>query len=164
MESQPNPSSIDEKRETNTERSPVGGDHIVIHGNVGPGANVGKGSVRADQIAGHDLIVNGVLANGQNQFGDLLTELRNLLVEAKEAGELDDQMAQEAISNVEAAVELVTGEKTPAKPTLIKKLETVVDLIDAAVDTFGAEGGVAKILLRALPIAALLVKLALRFF
>jgi hypothetical protein len=164
MNDKSNPNLTEPKREVPSEQPSVGGDHIVIHGNVGPGASVGKGAVYADQIAGNDLIVNGVLAGDQSQFGDLLTALKEMLLQAKETGELNEPAATEAITNLDEAVEMIKQEAKPDRQNLIRRLKAVTDLIDAAVDTFSADGGVAKVLLRALPMAALLVKLAVRFF
>ena len=164
MDNKPDLNSSAPKKEAESGQHPVGGDRIEIHGNVGPGASVGRGAVYADQIAGHDLIVSGVLTGDQSQFGDLLTELKALLLQAQEAGELDEPVADQAITELDAAVDLIKQESKLDRQNLIKKLKAVTDLIDAAVDTFSAEGGVAKVLLRALPIAALLLKLAVRFF
>ncbi len=143
-----------------------GGDHIVITGNVGPGVNIGRGSSRSTHIAGHDLIINnGVVAADQAQFSDLLADLKELIVQAKEKGELDDTLAKQAVEQLETAAAMVKKDKKPDKPILLKKLEAVAEMIQAAVEVFTAgDGGIATILVKALPIAFLLVKLAARLF
>ncbi len=158
MENKPDPNPDAPKRE-------MGGDHIVITGNIGPGAVIGSGSVQADYIAGNDLIINGTVAETPERFSDLLTDLRSIVAQAKEAGELGEQVAQQIIDNIDEAAEIVkTNPEKPPKSALVKRLESVADMLDAAVDVINVDGGVAKILLKAAPIAALLVKIALRFF
>ena len=158
MENKPDPNPEAPKRE-------MGGDHIVITGNVGPGAVIGSGSVQADYFAGRDLIVNGVKAESPDRFNDLLSDLRTIVTQAKEAGELGEQVAQQILDNIDEATEIVeTNPEKPPKGPLVKRLESVADMLDAAVDVINVDGGVAKILLKAMPIAALLVKIAIRFF
>jgi hypothetical protein len=138
----------------------------VITGNIGPGSNIGRGSARSNNIAGNDLVINnGTFAEGQTQFSDLLADLRELIVQAKEKGELDGTLAKQAVEQLETAAEMVKKDKKPDKPILIKKLEAVAEMIQAAVEVFTAgDGGIATILVKALPIAFLLVKLATRLF
>lgn len=165
MNTKPDSNLEPEKRETGPPDPPAGGDHIVIYGDVGPGANVGRGSARSDYNAGRDLIINGVVAETPDQFADLLAELHGLIQEAQQAGELDEPTAQDVLSSLESATDMIRQETKPVKSKLIKKLQYVADVIDAAVDVFDTQaGGVAKFLLRALPFAALLVKLASRIF
>lgn len=165
MQDQPNSNQTSSQKDVD---APPGGsgDHIVVAGNVGPGASIGRGSVRSTYIAGNDLTINnGAFAQGQTQFTDLLADLKELLMEAKEKGELDGTLAKQAVEQLEAAADMVKKDKKPDKPILIKKLEAVSDMIQAAVEMFTAgEGGIATILVKALPIAAILVKLAMRIF
>jgi hypothetical protein len=165
MDNKPNPNPFAPKKESG-EQSPAGANNNVINigGDVGMLANVGSGSVYTDQVAGRDLIINGVLADSTTGFADLLVDLKDLILKAKEAGELGDTVAQQAVATLEEAAELITKEKKPPKQQLVKKLEFVADLLDAATDLIGASGGVSKILMQAAPIAAFLVKLALRLF
>ena len=165
MQDQPNSNQTSSQKDADAPPA-GGGDHIVVTGNVGPGASIGRGSVRSTYIAGNDLTVNnGAFAQGQTQFTDLLADLKELIVEAKEKGELDSTLAKQAVEQLEAAADMVKKDKKPDKPILIKKLEAVSDMIQAAVEMFTAgEGGIATILVKALPIAAILVKLAMRIF
>lgn len=165
MESKPNPNPFAPKKE-NGEQLPTGANNNIINigGDVGMLANVGSGSVYTDQVAGHDLVINGVLADSTTGFADLLVDLKELIIKAKEAGELGDTVAQQAVATLEEAAELIVKEKKPPKQQIIKKLEFVADLLDAATDLMGASGGISKILVQATPIAAFLVKLALRLF
>jgi hypothetical protein len=165
MQDQPNSNQTSSQKDADVP-SAGGGDHIVITGNIGAGSNIGRGSLRATHIAGNDLIINnGVVAGGQTQFADLLADLKELIVQAKEKGELDDTLAKQAVEQLETAAEMVKKDQKPDKPILIKKLEAVADMIQAAVEMFTAgEGGIATVLVKALPIAAILVKLAMRLF
>lgn len=160
MTLQPNPNPDDQKREV----PPAGGDHNVVHGSVGPGSVVGRGSVHAQNIAQGDIIIEGDHTDTHAQFAGLLDELEDLIKEAQKAGELDDKRAKEAIDNLETASEMIREEKEPPKSKIMEKLQYVTDVIDAAVDTFSDSQGPAKILLKALPVAALLIKLAARIF
>lgn len=165
MQDQPNSNQTNPQKDAAMQPS-VGGDHIVITGNIGVGSNVGRGSVQSTHIAGNDLIINnGVVAEGQTQFTDLLADLKEMIVQAKEKGELDDTLAKQAVEQLETAAAMVKKDKKPDKPILIKKLEAVAEMIQAAVEVFTAgDGGIATILVKALPIAFLLVKLAVRLF
>lgn len=169
MQDQPNSNQASSQKETTEPPQPPsgGGDHIVITGSIGPGVSIGRGSVRSTNIAGHDLILNNgaaVPAN-QAQFTDLLADLKELIVQAKEKGELDEMLAKQAVEQLETAAEMVKKDKKPDKPILVKKLEAVAEMIQAAVEMFTAgDGGIATILVKALPIAFLLVKLAMRLF
>lgn len=176
MPDNPNPNLSEPKKEIPGPRvtSPgptppgsVGGDHIIIQGNVGPGASVGSGSVTADYIAQGDITINnggGAKANSPEQFVELLADLRALLEQAKEKGELDPLLAGQAIKNLDTAVEMVSKEQKPPKPELLKRLEAVAQMIDAAVDMLTQDGSVGSILLKALPVAVMLVKLATHLF
>jgi hypothetical protein len=165
MQDQPNSNQTSSQKDAAVP-SAGGGDHIVITGNIGPGSNIGSGSVRSTYIAGNDLTINnGTFAQGQTQFSDLLADLKELIVQAKEKGELDATLAKQAVDQLETAAEMVGKDKKPDKPILLKKLEAVAEMIQAAVEVFTAgEGGIATILVKALPIAFLLVKLAARLF
>lgn len=165
MQDQPNSNQASSQKETVTPPS-GGGDHIVITGNIGPGSNIGRGSVQSAHIAGNDLIINnGVVTESHAQFSDLLADLKEMILQAKEKGELDGSLAKQAVEQLEAAAELVKKEKKTDKPLILQKLEAVADLIEDAVEMFSAQdGGIATILLKALPIAAILVKLATHIF
>ena len=146
--------------------SSVGGDHIIIQGNVGAGANVGSGRVFADYIAQGDMTIQqGGAKNGTpEQFVELIGDLRVMLEEAKQKGELDPLLAGQAIKNLDAVAEEVAREPKPPKPDLIKRLEAVAQVIDAAVDMLTQDGSVGSILLKALPVAVMLVRLATHLF
>ncbi|GAB4473545.1 MAG: hypothetical protein Kow00124_12650 [Anaerolineae bacterium] len=144
---------------------PVGGDSIVIQGSVGPGANVGSGSVKADQIAGHDVInIGGAGGEEQQRFADKMVELRELIAEARSAGELDTKLADEALANLDEVAQALTTEPKPDKKRLLSKLAYIGDILDTAADLLEASGGVTRVLVRAVPIAALLIKIASRIF
>lgn len=165
MENKPNPNIIPPKREMPPSPPVVGGDHIVIQGDVGAGANVGRGSVQNDYLAQGDIVINnGILADGQNQFVNMLGDLKTLLRQAQEKGELDAPLAKEAIDNLDGTTEIIEKEKKPPKPEIIKRLESVANLIGAALDMLTQEGTVGSILLKALPIAVTLIKIATKIF
>jgi hypothetical protein len=144
----------------------VGGDSIIITGNIGAGANIGRGSIQSTYIAGNDLVTNnGIVAEGPTQFTDLLGDLKEMILQAKEKGELDDVLAKQAVEQLDTAADIVKKEKKTDKPILIKKLEAVADMIQAAVEMFTAgDGGIATVLVKALPIAVMLVKIATHLF
>src|SRR5688572_2759973 len=123
---------------------------ISIGGDVGVGASVGFGQVNADQIAGHDNIINGMNIDSEGQkFADLITDLKNLLVQAQQAGELPEDRAKEIIDNLEQAKDLVQKEKKPSKAPVIEKLQRVFDVIDDTLDAFNESRHPAALLIKA---------------
>lgn len=121
--------------------------------------------MQGDYFVGRDLTINGSGAGNHNQFANLLADLSKLIEEARTAGELDEKATKDVLDSITAAADLAKKDDKPPKGKLIAKLQYVADVLDAAVDTFATEvGGVAKTLLRALPIVALLIKLASRIF
>ncbi|MBN1430398.1 MAG: hypothetical protein JXB07_18660 [Anaerolineae bacterium] len=144
----------------------IGGDHIVITGNIGPGVNIGRGSATFQNIAGNDLVTNnGLIADSQTQFADLLVDLKDMILQAKEKGELNDSVAKQAVEKLETAADMVKKEKKADKSIIVQKLEAVADMIETATESFSNhDGGIATILVKALPIAYLLVKLASHLF
>jgi len=166
MQDKPNPNPDAPKREIPPMPAQVGGDNIVVMGNVSAGGNVGGGSVKANYIAGGDMVINNgtVGANSGEQFAELLAQLKDMLTQANDKGEMDDLTAKQAITQLESAEKLIKEEKKPPKPEIVKKLEAVADVINAAIDTLTQDGSVAMILLKALPIAVMLVKLASKLF
>lgn len=148
----------------------AGGDSFVIQGGVGPGANIGRGFVQADLIAGGDITMQPgageAAATEQHvKFSALLTDLQELIKQAKEAGEMDLGKAEEVLKTLSEAAE-IAGEpsKKPPKNIILEKLSFVSDMLDSAVDMITPDSGPAKILLRAMPLAALLIKIAIRIF
>jgi hypothetical protein len=164
MTDQPNPNPDASKRETPPAPA-SGGTSYVVYGNVGPGANIGSGTVTADQIAGNDIVINGMNIDNQGEkFADLLNDLKEMLLKAKEAGEIPVEKAQEVINEIESARDLIEQEKKPSKETLIQKLQKVMEVIDDVLENFNENKSPAAILIRALPFAALLIKLAAQIF
>jgi|GEM_PF-900894 len=167
METKPNPNPKEPTKSTVSPHISIGRDHIVVRGDIGTGSNIGSGSVRARQIAGGDQINVG---NGQpseddkNTFAAKMAELRDLIIAAKDKGELDGKLAEEALSNLEEAAQLITAAEKPPKSLIIRKLEYIGDILDTASDLLSSGGGVAAVLAKAVPIAALLVKIATRIF
>ncbi len=80
MDNKPNPNPFAPKKE-NGEQPSAGANNININigGDVGMLANVGDGNVYTDQVAGRDLIINGVLADSTTGFADLLVDLKELI-------------------------------------------------------------------------------------
>lgn len=165
MQIQPNSNPEPEKEETDS-HTPVhvGGDYIRVTGDVGPGAAIGRGSVTAHNIAGGNITTNGHQEEERAEFTRLLIELKDLVIEAHKSGELNDNAAQKVVKSLFEAAEMATKENKPAKSKIMRKLEYVADVLDAAVDFMGASGGAAKILIKAMPVAALLIKVAGRIF
>lgn len=156
------PDTSESKAERN--ETPRNGDSIVIYGNVGVGASVGRGSVNAEQIAGNDLIVNGTMIDNQGQFADLLDSLKDMMIKAKELGEMPEQVAHDVIQEIDSAQELIKDEKKPPKETLIHKLQRVVDMIDNVLDTISESRSPAAVLIKALPFAMTLLRIASQLF
>jgi dihydroorotate dehydrogenase len=164
MTNQPDPNPDASKREIPPAPA-AGGTSYVVYGSVGPGANIGSGSVTADQIAGNDIVINGMNIDNQGQkFADLLNDLKDMLLKAREAGEIPVEKAQEVIEQIESARELVEQEKKPSKETLIQKLQRVMEVIDDVLENVSESKSPAAILIKALPFAALLIKLAAQIF
>lgn len=151
---------------------PAAGDSITIGGNVGPGAAVGSGSsVQARTIAGRDVILNGgadadIPAEPEAarvRFTELLAELRQLIAKAREQGEIDGTVAEDVIQTLEQTAKMAEkADQPPPKSLIQRKLTYVLDLIDQAAEAL--DGGVVGILVRAVPVAALLVRLAGHIF
>jgi hypothetical protein len=141
---------------------PVRGDQINIGGNVFPGAVVGSGS---SQIG---ILINGVnIGSGQEvtreHFVEMLKQLRSLVARAEQAGELEPRAARQTLKNLEEAVDMATRDKPP-KTRLLAKLTVIADLLDAAASTADLARGAFQWLIKAVPIAAILVELAQRLF
>jgi hypothetical protein len=155
MTNQPNPNDPSDKKDSGNTYS------ISIGGNIGAGASIGFGSVTADQIAGNDIIVNGMNIDNEGQrLSELITELKDLLNKAHQAGELPEDKAREVISTLEQAQELVEKEKVPPKGTLMQKFQRVMEVIDDVLDSMNDSKHPAALLIKALPLAAVLIKIA----
>ncbi len=144
----------------------VGGDHITIGGNVGPASAIGRGTVRVDQFAGRDLIIHNGLPReeAEAQFSEEIAKLRSLIVKAFKAGELSERTARKALSHLEETTKLITQDDRPPKIEIVRRLQRIADVLEAAAEFMEEKGGVAKVLLQALPVAALLVRLAMQLF
>ncbi len=165
MQDKPNPNPDAPKREIPPLPSQVSGDNIVIMGDVGPGASVGSGSVNAANVAGGDVVVNnGTVGGSAEQFAELIAQLKEMLVQARDKGEMDETTAKRAIEQLDSAQEMVKQKPKPSKPEIVNKLEGVAAIIDSAVETLTAQGSVAMILLKALPVVVMLVQLATKLF
>ena len=142
----------------------AGRDHIVITGDVGTGANIGSGIYSADYIAGGDMsVLNGQNPNPEKvEFAQRMVELRQTIIEAHKSGEINERVARKVIDNLNETAKLATEETPPPKSAILRKLQYVADILDTAVDMLG--DGPGRVLVRALPIAALLIKIATRIF
>jgi hypothetical protein len=167
MDEQPNPNRNQPQTEDGGSNKSVtiGGDNIVVHGNVGPGTVVGSGSVNGANFAGNDLVIQqGGSTDEQTQFSDLLSELKELIVKARESGEIGATTAQQVISDLEQATDLVKKDKKPSKGRLVQKLSSVSSVLEAAAEVFIPDESKAEFLLRAVSIASVLIRLAMRLF
>lgn len=143
----------------------VGGDSILIYGNVGPGASVGRGQVKAANISGGNIVVGSLSGiEGQIQFAELLAQLKEMLLKARDAGEIAEGRSGAIIQGIDAAATQVKTEKPPIRDRLVETLQTVANLVDQAIDAINAASGTALILLKALPVVSLLIRLANRLF
>ena len=166
MDNKPDTNLSQPKKEIPPAPSTVGGDHIVIQGNVGAGASVGSGRVISEYIAQGDMTIQhaGAKTATPEQFVEMIGDLRVMLEQAKDKGELDPLLAGQAIKNLDAVAEEVSQKDQPHKPDMIKRLEAVAQVIDAAVDMLTQDGSIGSILLKALPVAVMLVRLATHLF
>ena len=163
MADQPNPNISTPGKETASPNTV--NYNISIGGDVGVGSSIGFGSVSADQIAGNDIVINGMNIDNQGQkFADLLGDLKDLLLKAKETGELIEPAANEVIKQIDSAKDLIEKEKNPPKDTLIEKLHRVMETIDDALEGLNRSHAPAVMLLKALPFVAMLIKLASQIF
>ena len=101
---------------------------------------------------------------GQIQFAELLAQLKEMLLKARDAGEIDEGRAEAIIQGIDAAATQVKTEKPPVRDRLVETLQTVANLVDQAIDAINTASGMALILLKALPVVSLLVRLANRLF
>jgi hypothetical protein len=166
MDDQPNPNrNLSQKEDSRDNKSvTIGGDHNVVHGDVRAGV-VGRGTVNGTNFAGNDLTIQqGSSPDEQTQFSDLLVELKELIVKARETGEIGVSAAQQVISDIEQAHDLVTKENKPSKSKLVAKLSSVSSILEAAVEVFLPDESKAEFLLRAVSIASVLIRLAMRLF
>ena len=123
MADKPNPNlGPQKKEEEETQDMSTGNVSYTVHGHVSAGSNVGPGSVNAKQVAGRDLIT---INNGKTQdddftrFADKMSELKDLILEAREAGEIPAELADEALTNLKDVAEAVgKDKKTAAKPLI----------------------------------------------
>jgi hypothetical protein len=164
MTDKPDSNLPDSKEKTEYPSGYVGGDQNIIGGDVGMGANVGSGSVNTDYIVGGDLIFNGKLTDSKSEFAETMVKLRDLIIQAYKNGELPEKVARKTIAQLKETAELVTKEDKPPKSRILQKLQYVADVLDAAVDMISSQGNIATTLVRAAPIAALLIKIAARVF
>jgi hypothetical protein len=167
MDEQPNPNrNLSQTEDSGSNKSvTIGGDNIVVHGNNATGNVYGSGSVNGTNFAGHDLIIQqGSSTDEQTQFSDLLSELKELIVKARESGELGATTAQQVISDLEQATDLVKKDKKPSKGRLVQKLSSVSSVLEAAAEVFIPDESKAEFLLRAVSIASVLIRLAMRLF
>lgn len=168
MDEQPNPNrNLSQTEDGGSNKSvTIGGDNIVVHGNIGPGTVVGSGSATFEgPVAGNDLVIQqGSATDEQTQFSDLLSELKELIVKARESGEIGATTAQQVIADLEQATDLVKKDKKPSKGRLVQKLSSVSSVLEAAAEVFIPDESKAEFLLRAVSIASVLIRLAMRLF
>ena len=137
---------------------------VHIGGDMGVGASL-FGTVKADQIAGHDIVINGLNIDNQNEkFADLLADLKELLLQAQVDGELPDDQAKIALAEIDSAQEIVETEKNPPKDSLLVKLHNVMETIDNALEALNRSHAPAVLLIKAAPFVVMLIKLASQIF
>ncbi|GEM_PF-1776453 len=140
------------------------GDSIVIYGNVGPGTVVGRGTVNAEQIAGGDIILGATTVDKRRSFVEMLDALKEMIEQARQAGELTAKVADGVVKDLESAKELVEKDQTPPKQSLIEKLRSVAQALDRAFEELENSRSPVAILIKAVPFVALLIRLASQIF
>jgi hypothetical protein len=91
-----------------------------------------------------------------------MVELRRTIIEAHKSGEINERVARKMIDNLNDTAKLATEADPPPKNAILSKLQYIADVLDTAVDML--DNGPGRVLVRALPIAALLIKIATRIF
>lgn len=162
MDNQLDTNVTDPDPNNSSSQSRAGRDDYNVSGTM-VGSVVGGGSVHANNIAGGDIVSGPPRPERLHEFHEALGALRGLIVEAKEAGELTDAVAQKTLSSLDETAKLIQSEGQPPKEQILRRLEYVADALDTAVDMFTASGA-ADVLLRAAPVASLLIKIAGRIF
>lgn len=169
MEEQPNSNMkpADGEPPKSGEKPPVppsvGGDSVVVYGDVGMGAGLGHANITIKQAAGRDIWNIGSGSDESedfSRFAEKMKELRDLIISARNAGELNPTLADEALDNLEQVAELVAEAEAPPRRPLLSKLGYVGDILDTAADMVEDS----TVITRAIPVAALLVKIATRIF
>lgn len=123
------------------------------------GSTIGGGQVRAEHIAGRDIII-GQVPGSQAEFNDQLAALRQLLAEAIANGEIPDERdAADALEEVENALAEAATEE-PRASRLKRYLEGAAEILEGAAKATTAAGKAGLAVLKAAPIAAALVKAA----
>lgn len=164
MDNKPDSNQKPPEKGSEPKHASAGRDHIVITGDVGTGTNIGSGIYSADYIAGGNMTVNnGQMVDPEKaEFARRMVDLRQTIIEAHKSGEINERVARKVIDNLNETAKLATEEKPPPKSAILRKLQYVADILDTAVDMLG--DGPGRVLVRALPIAALLIKIATRIF
>ncbi len=164
MDDKPDSNLSDPEDDAERRAYTVGGDYNVVGGSV-TGGVVGRGSARVGYIAGNDInLGRSTPAEQAREFSELMVKLKDLIVEAHKSGELSEPIARKALTNLSEAAQMVTKGPKPSKRQVVRRLEYVADVLDMAVDLFTANGGIARVLLQASPVVALLIKIASRLF
>ncbi len=127
-----------------------------FHGQV-VGSAIGGGQVRAEHIAGRDIII-GQVPQSREEFYDQLAALRQLLTEAIANKEIPDERdAADALEDVENA--LAEAEAAEPRASRLKRyLEGAAEILQGAAKATTAAGKAGLAVLKAAPIAAALVK------
>lgn len=127
-----------------------------FHGPV-VGSTIGGGRVRAENIAGRDIII-GQVPQSREEFNDQLAALRQLLTEAIANKEIPDERdAADALEEVENA--LAEAEAAEPRASRLKRyLEGAAEILQGAANATTAAGKAGLAVLKAAPIAAALVQ------
>lgn len=160
MDIKPNTNITDADQDNRGSTTHVGGDQNVVNGQSVIAVVGGSGAIQADKIAIGDIYGDAAAPSSPAEFAELVSSLADLITEAKNAGELPDTMAAKAISSLVETTELIKKEEKPPKGQIMRRLQYVADVLEAAVDMFSGADGVASILLRALPVVNLLIRVA----
>lgn len=145
----------------------VGRDNIHISGRDFTGVVVGGGSINNSRAIANQ--GNATLTSSDSEpqnaeeFAEAVASLKELIVKARDAGELDKNLADQALAKLSETANLIKKEDR-SKGQIIRRLQYVADILDTAVDLFITNGGVAGVVTHALPIVNLLIKLAGRIF
>ena len=138
---------------------PQSGSVFHIHGNVI--GTVGGGQFQAHNVAGGDIILGGQpIPQTRDEFDKLLTELKELLAQAVQAGEIENERdAEAAVEDLQDAEAEAEAEE-PRSSRLKRYLENVAETLEGSAQVATAAGKVGQAVIKAAPIAAALVKLA----
>lgn len=129
---------------------------VIGGGSINNPGTMANGSVRLTPADVHP--------ENAEEFAKAIVGLKELIVEARDTGQLDESLANKALDNLDETADLVKKDGSASQGQIVRRLQYVADVLDTAVDVFMTNGGAAGVIMHALPIVNLLIKFAGRIF